>query len=95
MPLASFVLILLSFAIKTYFRKSPEGSVGESIFVLLGGPAPGRIAAYVATGAIALSCILSVTGFVLYISHHSAHEKEELSLDKEIDKLRDERHHQS
>ena len=52
LPMLSFVLILLSFAIKTYFRKSPEGSTGEAIFKLFGGPVPGPIPAYIATGAM-------------------------------------------
>src|SRR5580704_17620698 len=81
LPIVSFVLILLSFAIKTFFRKSPEGSTGEAIFKLFGGPVPGRIPAYVATGAIALAFVLCFTGTVLYVSGHVDHEAKEVSLE--------------
>jgi len=93
LPLASFVLILLAFAVKTAIRKSPEGSSGAAIFQLLGGPAPGRVAAYVATGAIGLAFVLSFTGFVIYASGYSAHEAEVLKIEDQIIKLRDKRHH--
>src|SRR5437016_4532896 len=84
LPLLSFVLILLSFAVKTFFRKSPEGSAGAAIFQSMGGPAPGRIAAYVATGAIALAFVLSLTGFVLYVKGHAVQEEEEQALESRL-----------
>src|SRR5271167_4381179 len=73
LPLLSFVLILLAFALKTSVRKCSEGSAGAAIFQMMGGPAPGRAAAYMATGAIGLAFVLSLTGFVLYASGHDAH----------------------
>jgi NADH-quinone oxidoreductase subunit L len=94
LPIASFVLILLSFAVRTYFRKSPQGSTGEMVFQLFGGPKPGRGPAYVATGAIGLAFVLSLTGFILYASGHAAHESEEQRLEHQIRHLRDERAHE-
>jgi NADH-quinone oxidoreductase subunit L len=93
LPLASFVLILLSIAVKTWFRKSPEGSAGEQIYQFMGGPTPTRVAAYVATGAIGLACVCSVIGFVQYASHHSEHEAKEIKLEKEIHGLHDKSAH--
>src|SRR5262245_27349868 len=100
-PLLAFVLILLTFGVKTFFRNSPEGSAGEKVFQLLGGPAPGPAAAYVATGAIGPSCLPSLTGFVLYLQGHAAHESEALRIEEQIwgkggkshPGLRDQRHH--
>jgi NADH-quinone oxidoreductase subunit L len=93
LPLASFVLILLAFAVKTFFRKSPEGSPGRAIFQAMGGPAPGRLAAYVATGAIGLACVLCVTGFVIFIQGYSSHEAEIVEAEQSIHKLRHKRSH--
>src|SRR5438067_6258316 len=84
LPLLSFVLLLLAFAVKTYFRTSPEGSTGETVYKMFGGPKPSAIPAYVATGAIGLAFVLSAWGFVLYVSGHAAHEGEELMLEREL-----------
>jgi NADH-quinone oxidoreductase subunit L len=93
LPLLSFVLILLSFAVKTFVRTSAEGSAGAAIFRMLGGPAPGRAAAFVATGAIGLACVLCLIGFVIYVRGHASHEAEERKLETEIADLRHVRHH--
>jgi NADH-quinone oxidoreductase subunit L len=93
LPIASFVLILLSFAFKTYFRRSPAGSPGESIFKLFGGHGSGPIPAYVATGAIGLAFLCSLWGFVLYVSHHAEHEANEAKLEESVHKLHDKVHH--
>ena len=53
LPLASFVLLLLVGGLRNFVRKSPEGTFGETLYRLLGGPTPGRGAAYVATAASA------------------------------------------
>jgi NADH-quinone oxidoreductase subunit L len=84
LPLASFLLTLLAFAVKTFFRRSPEGSPGRAIFQMLGGPAPGRIAAFVATGAIGLAFLLSLAGFVIFAGGHSDHEAESLKAEQLI-----------
>src|SRR4051794_9384472 len=93
LPLASFLLILLAFGFKTFFRASPEGSAGESFYKALGGANPSPIPAYVATGAIGLACVLSVIGFVQYVRGHAEHESKELALEGRIERLRDEIFH--
>src|SRR5207245_2244601 len=84
LPLLSFVGILIAFAVKTYFRTSPEGSTGETIYKAFGGPNPSPIPAYIATGAIGLACVLSVWGFVLYATGHAALEGEEVLLEQQL-----------
>jgi NADH-quinone oxidoreductase subunit L len=93
LPLLSFLVILLTFAVKTFFRKSPAGSPGEAIFQLLGGPVPSRAASFVATAAMGLAFVLSFTGTVIFNSEHSAHEAEVNKVESQILKLRDNRHH--
>ena len=70
-----------------------DGSTGNAILQLLGGPAPGRIAAFVATGAIGLAFVLSITGFVIFVSGHEGHERESLKTEEAIRDLRHDRHH--
>jgi NADH-quinone oxidoreductase subunit L len=60
LPLLSFTILLLCGAV----RWLPGQTAGRT---------PARWPAYVATAAIALSCVLSVTGFVLYASEHAHH----------------------
>jgi NADH-quinone oxidoreductase subunit L len=65
-PLASFVILLLVGGVRSLIR-SLRGDVpyrGE------GGHPPGPVAAYIATGAIGLSFVLSLVGFFQYISEH-------------------------
>src|SRR5262245_10424081 len=93
LPLASFLLIILAFGFKTFFRTSPEGSTGETIFKALGGANPSPIPAYIATGAIGLACVLSVMGFVRYVGAHAEHESRELALEEKIEHLRDDLYH--
>jgi NADH-quinone oxidoreductase subunit L len=74
LPLASFVLLLLVAGVRVLVRSlRPDASQGQE-----GGRPSGRGAAYVATGAIALSCVLSVVGFVWHYQdearRHEAHE---------------------
>ncbi len=79
LPLASFALILLAFALRTAVRSSPEGSLGRSLYDATGGDTPARWPAWVATGAIALAFVCSATGFVWYLSdyHHAEHVKQD------------------
>src|SRR5262249_14089992 len=80
LPLASFVLILLAFAIRTALRSSPEGSFGEQLYQATGGDVPARWPAWLATGAIGLAFVCSVVGFVQFLDDH-----------KQIDALKEER----
>src|SRR5260370_24856005 len=88
LPLASFVLLLLVGGLRNALRRLPEGSVGETLYRALGGPTPGRGAAYVATAAIALACVCSLIGFVQFTTAHAAHEHNVEKLQAQIRKLR-------
>src|SRR3954462_2218146 len=70
LPLASFVLILLAFAVRTALRSSPEGSLGETLYRATGGAIPPRWPAWMATGAIGLAFVCSATGFVWFSREH-------------------------
>jgi NADH-quinone oxidoreductase subunit L len=89
LPMASFLLILLSFAVRTWLRKSSEGSLGETVYRFFGGPKPGRVPAYIATAAIGLAFVCSLIGFIRYVSHHAQHEAAELALEHRIISLED------
>src|SRR5437588_8183121 len=71
LPLASFALILLAFAVRTALRSSPEGSLGAKFYQGLGGDVPSRWPAWLATAAIGLAFVLSAVGSVwFYRDHH-------------------------
>jgi NADH-quinone oxidoreductase subunit L len=89
LPMLSFVLILLAFAVKTFLRKSPEGSPSHALFTMMGGAVPSRVPAFIATGAIGLACVLSIVGFVTYASGHAEHEANAILLEGQVEKLRD------
>src|SRR5437868_753766 len=91
LPLASFVLLLLVGGLRNAVRRAPEGSFGALLYRALGGPLPGRGAAYVATAAIALACVCSVIGFVWFTTGHAAHEHKAEQLQAQIRDLRLER----
>jgi NADH-quinone oxidoreductase subunit L len=76
LPLASFVLLLLAGGLRSYLRRFREqGGLGELVYHLLGGDAPGRGAAYLATAAIGLAFVCTLIGFILYSADHAgAHE---------------------
>src|SRR5262245_59040892 len=83
LPLASFFLILIAFAIRTALRSSREGTLGASLFQALGGDSPKRWPAYVATGAIGLAFVCCLIGFVQFSGdastiHHAEEELREL-----------------
>src|SRR5262249_61693999 len=88
LPLASFVLLLLAGGLRNAVRRAPEGSFGATLYRALGGPTPGRGAAYVATGAIALACVCSVIGFVWFTTSHAEHEDKAEKLQAQIRELR-------
>src|SRR6516164_5539156 len=75
LPLASFVILLLLGALRNGARPYRGSSFGATLYWLFGGDKPVRIGAYIATGAIALSFILSATGLVWFlkdfgVGHH-------------------------
>jgi NADH-quinone oxidoreductase subunit L len=77
LPLASFVLLLLVGGVRSLLRSQRHTALGESLYRTLGGDTPGRGAAYVATGAIGLACVLSLVGFVIGLPDNWGHEATE------------------
>jgi NADH-quinone oxidoreductase subunit L len=67
LPLASFLLLLLAGAIRAAARPFRQGGAGAALYEALGGDRPVRAGAYIATGAISLSFVLSVIGFFLFL----------------------------
>ncbi len=77
LPLASFVLIFLAcgaWALLRPYRES--GGTGEALYNLFGGDRGGPWASYLATGAIALAFLFSLTGAVQLFTDEHRHEKE-------------------
>src|SRR5947209_6120016 len=74
LPLLSFLILLLAFGLRSLLRTAREGTLGASIYQALGGDTPRKWPAFVATGAIALACVCSVAGFVLYYQDQAHHE---------------------
>ena len=67
LPLLSFVLILLASGAWALLRRYRDDRPGvERLYNLFGGDKSGRTAAYVATAAIGLAFVLSLTGFILF-----------------------------
>jgi NADH-quinone oxidoreductase subunit L len=75
LPLASFVLLLLygglRFAVRPY--RDRDRTLGHALWNAFGGERPARWPAYVATGAIALSCVLSLYGLALFLGDEHGH----------------------
>jgi NADH-quinone oxidoreductase subunit L len=75
LPLASFVILLLIGALRNAARPYRGSGFGATLYWLFGGDKPLRIGAYIATGAVALSFVLSATGLVWFlkdfgVGHH-------------------------
>jgi NADH-quinone oxidoreductase subunit L len=67
LPLLSFALIFLASGAWALLRRYRDDHPSiEHLYNLFGGDKSGRTAAYVATAAIGLACILSFTGFILF-----------------------------
>src|SRR2546423_12675068 len=79
LPLASFLFLIVCFAIRSALRSSKEGTAGASLYQLLGGDPPARWPAWLATAAIGFACVCSVSGAVRYLREH--HHLEELNHD--------------
>jgi NADH-quinone oxidoreductase subunit L len=72
LPLASFGVLLLIGGLRAYLRSWRHTPLGEGLYRALGGEAPGRAAAYLATAAIALAFVCSVIGYVRYAQEAAA-----------------------
>jgi NADH-quinone oxidoreductase subunit L len=88
LPILSFLLIFLSFGIRSVLRRyhDTEGT-GEALYKLFGGERGGKVPAYVATGAIALAFVCSLAGFILYRTGFAHHEEGVKELRDEVSKL--------
>jgi hypothetical protein len=77
-PLLAFVAMLVVGGIKNLARTYKESGWGSSLYWFLGGDRPGKTGAYVATGSIALACVLSFVGLARFLSEFpvSAHHDE-------------------
>src|SRR6202020_1705210 len=73
-PLVSFVLILLASAMWCATRPFRYTPAGAALFNLFGGEQRGRTPAYIATAAIAIAFLLSLTGFIKFTIQQSAFE---------------------
>jgi len=75
LPLASFALLFLAYGVWAAVRPFRDTRWGEPIYNLFGGDGPGgKVAAYLATGAIGLACVFSLTGFSTYYFDHHRYE---------------------
>src|SRR5687767_9643296 len=92
LPLASFALILVVFAIRTALRSSPEGSFGQQLYQTTGGDVPARWPAWVATAAIGLAFVCSATGLVWYLGEQESHEEQLKAVEASLHKLGEEVH---
>ncbi len=71
LPLASFTLILLGGALRTFLRSQrTPGGFSDTLYELMGGDTPRRTGAWVATGAIMLACLLCVIGLVKFLGEY-------------------------
>jgi len=70
LPLASFVILLLLGGVRNAARPYKQSGLGQKIFWMAGGNVPTKTGAYVATGAIALSCLLCLIGLVWFLNTH-------------------------
>jgi NADH-quinone oxidoreductase subunit L len=87
-PLASFVVLLLWGAVRWLLRPyAQDGGPASAIFDALGGNVGGRAPAILATVAIGLSCVLCITGFVLFLMDHHDVETAKHSLEEQIKNL--------
>ncbi|HEY7426125.1 MAG TPA: NADH-quinone oxidoreductase subunit L [Gemmataceae bacterium] len=87
-PLVSFVLILLASAAWCAIRPFRDTPAGAALFNLFGGEERGRTPAYIATGAIALAFVFSLTGFISYSREQSDIESQRHEHEKAIHDLK-------
>jgi len=86
-PLLSFVLIQLASAAWCATRPFRGTPAGAALFNLFGGEERGRTPAFVATGAIALAFVFSLTGFILFTAQQSTFETQIQQSQKRLHEL--------
>src|SRR6476620_2147227 len=92
LPLASFLFLLVCFAIRSALRSAKEGTSGATIYQALGGDVPPKWPAWVATAAIGLACAFCVIGAVRYLGGYQEMEQSLHNLEREIQKLEEKKH---
>ncbi len=90
LPLASFVVLLLAGGLRNALRSRKPGGLGDK---LLGGDSPGKLAAYVATGAIGLAFVCSLIGFFQFTSEAHDLEKKIHGVKERLAELNHEKEH--
>jgi hypothetical protein len=94
LPIASFLLLLLAGAARSFLRNHRQGNpAADMVFQALGGEVTGRGPAYVALGAIALACVCSVIGFVTYLQEFEHNEAKLSAIDTAYHIAQDKAHH--
>lgn len=66
LPLASFVILLLTGGLRALARAYRHTGMGGALFRMTGGDRPGRLGSLIATAAIAGAFVLCLTGFILF-----------------------------
>ncbi len=74
LPLLSFVLLLLAGGLRNLVRPRGECAGCQTVYRWLGGDAPHKTGAYVATAAIGLAFVLSLIGFIWHAADHGGHD---------------------
>src|SRR5947208_5852401 len=69
-PLAAFVINLALGFLGFLGRRYRDQGWGDSLYWLMGGDKPGRGGALLSTGAIGLSCLISVYALGLFLREH-------------------------
>lgn len=81
LPLASFLIVFLSFGLWALFRPYREDDgIGAALYRLFGGDTPGRLPAFVAIAAIGGAFLFSAIGFVQFLGdfHHRQEHVQEI-----------------
>jgi NADH-quinone oxidoreductase subunit L len=96
LPLVSFLLILLASGLWCIARRYREAPGMEALYQLTGGDRAGPLPAYIATAAIGLAFVCSLTGFILHqrafgdaLESREEVEKEIRGLERQRDSTRD------
>src|SRR5437879_3818925 len=93
LPIASFVLLLLAGAARSFLRGCcRDNKAADAVFKLLGGEVTGRGPALVALGAIALAFVFSFAGFIAYLGEHEENE-ERLGINTSLLHLAQDKYH--
>jgi NADH-quinone oxidoreductase subunit L len=88
LPLASFVLLFLTGGVRWLLRRYRDNPRIEKIYEAIGADKPSKVPAYIATAAIALAFVFSITGCIYYLTAHGEIHTAVESLERDIQELR-------